>query len=219
MIINLENLNYGDWIVSIFKNEELQKVSREDIELQYRDHERQLEHIRKLFGDPSELIKNFSLTSIKFGFEIITDGWNRFFSTIITDKTIDLELRNECISASATLFEKLFTKSGFEELAFMWWDVLICDFFGYPTPSKAIDEDGTRLREAFFETLLKILKIENRICQLSALHGLGHLQHPKTKEVIEKYLKVSKSKFFDDLFVLYAQKAITGEMDKMNIKL
>jgi hypothetical protein len=39
-----------------------------------------------------------------------------------------------------------------------------------------------------FETLTKVLAIDSWICQGAALHGLGHLHHPGTKELIERFV-------------------------------
>jgi hypothetical protein len=40
-----------------------------------------------------------------------------------------------------------------------------------------------------FETLERILGLESIECQYAALHGLGHLHHPKTNDLIQRYIE------------------------------
>jgi hypothetical protein len=46
-----------------------------------------------------------------------------------------------------------------------------------------------QLQDVFFETLAKVLFLDSEPCQGAALHGLGHLHHPGTRELIERYLQ------------------------------
>jgi hypothetical protein len=40
----------------------------------------------------------------------------------------------------------------------------------------------------FFNALAKVLAVDSWVCQGAALHGLGHLHHPHTMELIERYI-------------------------------
>jgi hypothetical protein len=42
---------------------------------------------------------------------------------------------------------------------------------------------------SFFETLEQILSFDSETCQGPALHGLGHLHHPDTPALIDRYIK------------------------------
>ena len=44
------------------------------------------------------------------------------------------------------------------------------------------------MQDVIFETLSDLLKSDSTTCQGAALHGLGHLHHPKTPELINAYL-------------------------------
>ena len=44
------------------------------------------------------------------------------------------------------------------------------------------------MQDVMFETLLEILALESENCRAAALHGLGHLRHPKTEEAISEYI-------------------------------
>jgi hypothetical protein len=47
--------------------------------------------------------------------------------------------------------------------------------------------DERVLFETLLETLQQILALPNAICQCSALHGLGHLHHPRVKEIVTAF--------------------------------
>jgi hypothetical protein len=44
-----------------------------------------------------------------------------------------------------------------------------------------------------FATLGKILAVPSESCQTAALHGLGHLHHPDTNELVQSYLATNPS--------------------------
>lgn len=59
---------------------------------------------------------------------------------------------------------------------FMWWD-LVCD-----------DLEEPHLIEVCLEVLSDLLSIPDIRVQWSALHGLGHLRHPRRAEVVSKFM-------------------------------
>jgi hypothetical protein len=44
------------------------------------------------------------------------------------------------------------------------------------------------MQDVMFQTLVRILSLDSETCQTAALHGLGHLHHPETKTLIDRYL-------------------------------
>ena len=44
------------------------------------------------------------------------------------------------------------------------------------------------MQDVIFETLAKILELDSLRSQADALHGLGHLHHPQTEQLISKYI-------------------------------
>ena len=44
------------------------------------------------------------------------------------------------------------------------------------------------MQDVMFDALAEILQLESPSCQGSALHGLGHLHHPKTAQLISNYI-------------------------------
>ena len=61
-----------------------------------------------------------------------------------------------------------------------------------------------------FDTLSKILNLDSEACQIAALHGLGHLQHPHTEAVIRLYLAAHPE--LDLETKEYALAAIAGDI-------
>ena len=44
------------------------------------------------------------------------------------------------------------------------------------------------MQNVMFRTLADILFLDSQPCQAAALHGLGHLHHPDTRGLIQRYL-------------------------------
>ena len=48
--------------------------------------------------------------------------------------------------------------------------------------------EDERMQDVIFQTLTAILALDSDICQKAALHGLGHLHHPETENLITSYI-------------------------------
>jgi hypothetical protein len=69
----------------------------------------------------------------------------------------------------------------------MWWDSLCYDWHCGNRKREHGGED-LELQNVYFQTLTNVLAIDSWICQGAALHGLGHLHHPGTQELIERFV-------------------------------
>jgi hypothetical protein len=58
--------------------------------------------------------------------------------------------------------------------------------------------DGKQIAETMYQTLLRILALNHRGCQWSALHGLGHLHHPLGWLAAQSYLNVHRNELTDE---------------------
>ena len=87
----------------------------------------------------------------------------------------------------ATLFERLFVNEPLDTSVHMWWDSLC---YGWHCGNRSRERGGEdlELQDIFFRTLAKVLAIDSWICQGAALHGLGHLHHPDTGNLVERYI-------------------------------
>ena len=69
------------------------------------------------------------------------------------------------------------------------------------------DDPDPRVVASMIRALEDVLQVPAHHCQMSALHGLGHLSHPKKETIIRDFLA---SRNLDDEIVQYAEKAIAG---------
>jgi hypothetical protein len=70
------------------------------------------------------------------------------------------------------------------------------------------DHPDARIVEAMVRALAEVLLVPARHCQMSALHGLGHLRHESKEEIIRVFIDNCRDS--DNEIVEYAQKAIAG---------
>lgn len=132
----------------------------------------------RLFRDPEVLLDKYTAEQIEQGFCYLL-FWAGGLERWIWAKEIDSALRTECVMSMVNVFERLFSKQTYSEACYMWWD--------YLRNSEKNDPDP-KVKEAMLEALTQILNIDSADCQISALHGLGHLKHPEKPRLIEKFL-------------------------------
>lgn len=106
---------------------------------------------------------------------------------------VQLSHRIDCIRGMAAFFRSLVVPASrgradgqeddFQQACYMWWDI-------FPTKGAPICGPGTggepELHNACLDTMSEILSMPTELCQLSALHGLGHwhANHGEKVEVI-----------------------------------
>ena len=69
------------------------------------------------------------------------------------------------------------------ESAYMWWDGIV----GRPDP-----REYGEIGDALFEVMVEQLGIPHRISKFSGLHGLNHLQDPRTRRVVDEFQMAHK---------------------------
>ena len=105
---------------------------------------------------------------------------------LLKEKETAFERRAECLAAMGSLYRRLFSREGFERIAFKYWTPLT-----QPFGQEADDlerPDRERLREAMFKTLKGILSQPARSSFLSAANGLLLLRHPQGPEAMRQEL-------------------------------
>jgi hypothetical protein len=83
----------------------------------------------------------------------------------------------------ADLFTQLFANESLETSVQMWWDSLCYDWNSGNRDRSRGGEDAL-MQDVLFETLSELLNSDSETCQGAVLHGLGHLHHPRTEELI-----------------------------------
>jgi len=81
----------------------------------------------------------------------------------------------------------------------MWWDEILHDLDPMPKEYKfghaTLTPNQSQIVETIFLTLSRILAIDHRSCQICALHGLGHLYHASSEQLVQRYLDEHRNEF------------------------
>ena len=122
----------------------------------------------------------------------------------IFDPEVDLGLRIDCIESMYLPFRDVVANSAIgkrDSFYWMWWDMILHTFWqeadSYKFDYPALSDDGKQVVEAMYQTLLKILALDHLGCQWSALHGLGHLHHPRGADTAQRYLDLHRHELDD----------------------
>lgn len=160
----------------------------------------------------TSLFQNFAGTTSKYSAAQISHGiWAMFspsFSLmdVLWDPTIPLEKRLACIRSMASLFADFVAVNDAESLQkcfYMWWHIVVTGFWThqgqFETPDLSqLNPDAASLLETVFETLKQILAVPDPRVQGYALHGLGHLQHPGVRDLVQQYIDQNKDRFTEE---------------------
>jgi hypothetical protein len=163
-------------------------------------------YMTHLFRASNEFLKPYTDRQLETGFWFLMG--ERGFVRAIWNRDVPLELRQECVRSMEMLCKDFFDKRPIETAAFMWWDE-ICYDEGHCDPDRFRNENRG-VCEAIFEVLCKLLTSRSESCQKNALHGLGHLKHPRTADAIDSFLKTSPD--INPELKIYALKCKTGNV-------
>jgi hypothetical protein len=163
-----------------------------------------VEHLQTMCRTFSELTKVYSNEQVDQGLWAVF-GAGISCERFLFDPTVDLALRIDCIECMYLPFRDVIAHSAIDardSFYWMWWDMILHTFWNifYETDDRydALSDDGKRMLDAMYGTLLRILALNHRACQRSALHGLGHLHHPLGRETVQSYLDVHRRELTDD---------------------
>jgi hypothetical protein len=163
--------------------------------------EQQLQFATKLFQNSMFLLKEYSPEQINQGFWFLLSHVPGFgLADLIWKTELSWSLREKCIFSMVVPFQSIFSEIPEQDSCNMWWDLL--REFQQDRDQKVID--------AMFQAMKEILQSPILACQVSALHGLGHLEHADKREVIEEYLRQNEN--LDNETREYAIAAISGEV-------
>jgi hypothetical protein len=143
----------------------------------------------RLFRHPGFLTEKFSKSQLESGFWAIHGpALQCSVMWIISNTDLPFSLRQECIRSMLDLFKNLFAAEPLETSVQMWWDSLCYDW-ECGNRDRGRGGEDLALQDVLFETLANILALDSEICQGAALHGLGHLHHPRTQDLIQRFLE------------------------------
>jgi len=143
----------------------------------------------RLFTEPAFLLSQFDKSQLEQAFWAI-QSYNLECSVarIIWDSALPFSVREQCVRTMFHIFERLFAIEPLDTSAYMWWDSLCYDWH---CGNRSRDRGGEdqHMQDVMFQTLSQILELPSEHCQGAALHGLSHLHHPDTEELIAQFLK------------------------------
>jgi hypothetical protein len=162
-------------------------------------------HLTQLFSGFSAAVSRYSPLQISHGI------WAMFspsFSVMeaLWDSSVPLEKRSGCIRAMGKLFTDFVPSHDAEPLQkcfYMWWHIIVTGFWAHAgqfesADASKLDSEASTLLQTIFETLKQILEMPDPRTQGYALHGLGHLQHPGVRDLIQQYLDRNEGRFTDE---------------------
>ncbi|MFZ3214574.1 MAG: hypothetical protein WA192_00770 [Candidatus Acidiferrales bacterium] len=142
----------------------------------------------RLFRQPAFLLNQFSTAQLNQGLWAIHGGaLDCAVSCVVSDTDLPFAVREECVRSMADLFRLLFAGGLLQESSGMWWDSLCYDWH-CGTRNRERGGEDLRMQDVMFETLTKILRFDCEFCQFGALHGLGHLHHPRTWTLVHTFI-------------------------------
>lgn len=128
----------------------------------------------------------------------------------IFNSELDFNERTSLIKSIYSLYEYLFIDNEVEHHRHMLWDGIAYSYTtNYFPPSFDVNEKE-HIRNAMFETLQKILELPSIECQFAALHGLNHLRHKETEQVVMQYIKENPTLSEEEIY--YAKAYMRFEM-------
>jgi hypothetical protein len=211
----LDRLAYEEWLAFVFdhpaagKSEDRWYCQDDAASYYFKDSRLFLSRLGRLLIEPEILLAPYSLEQIKQGFWCFISAFE--LPDVLEDAGIPFEARAHCIAAFEPLYRRLFSRKGLEKIAFTYWEPLTYSFS--TRAGRPENDDHARVQEAMFKALSAILGHKERICFLSALHGLGHLRHPAASQAIRGALERREGLRAPDRD--YALACEKGEMDAL----
>ena len=145
------------------------------------DLEEMISNYTYLFMHPEVFHNRFSRDQLEQGFWMIIGFKDFSVSESLYHKDLSFDRQSACVKTMYPLFRDFFSIDRLGTSVWMWWDCVATpfnddaesEFHPFNTSST-----GHQLQQVIFDTLCKILMLENVACHFDAIHGLrpAHLQ-------------------------------------------
>jgi hypothetical protein len=191
--IGISQCSFEEFVAFLFARDAPDETEKRDlwywnVEVEF-DPQRTCRYYVRLFRHPSFLLDRFSNSQLEQGFWAIqSPTLNCSVSELIWNTDLSFAAREECVRSMLDLFTGLFASQPLDSSVHMWWDSLCFDWH-CGNRNRARGGEDESMQDAMFQTLSGILATDSVICQGPALHGLGHLHHPDTEQVVRQYLE------------------------------
>jgi hypothetical protein len=134
------------------------------------------------------------------------DEWDRllcglsfYAAEIIIRSGVELSDRVRLVRSLAAVLLKITPRVEGESEVLMFWDTIISFYYNHSLGP----EEVSALRGTFFDALAEQLRQPNKALQMSALHGLNHLEEPGTADLVASL----RDHFADDEVRLFSNAA------------
>jgi hypothetical protein len=195
--IDISGYSYDEFVSFVFDREIRARTGKYhpwyfDVEVAF-DANRLCEFYIRLFRNPDFLLGKYSKAQLEQGFWAIHGAaFDCSVQHLIWNTDVPFSERRECVKSMSDLFKRVFAAEPLETSVFMWWDS-ICYEWECGNRDRQRGGEDMSMQSVIFEVLAGLLQSDSEICQDAALHGLGHLHHPATQELIENYVKQRQS--------------------------
>jgi hypothetical protein len=192
---DIRGISFSEFVAFLFERE-VAPESNENAEKEYWYYSAEIAfeprevaaHYVRLFSEPNFLLSRYSKLQLEEGFWAIqSPNLGCGVQVLLWLEELPFAIREDCVRSMFHLFERLFSVEPLETSANMWWDSLCYDWH-CGNRSRARRGEDQLMQDVIFETLTKILTLDSVACQTAALHGLGHLHHPSTEQIINAYI-------------------------------
>ena len=166
-------------------------------------------HLTELFLKFGQIASKYSLAQVDQGIWGVWGTKLRLYEFLFAS-SIPLESRMSCIRSMYHVYSDYVSQLDrapdpeIESGIYMWWDFILHGFWGPSRPviagtyrgdASKLDAESRLLLDGLFDTLTQILAIPNWASQQSALHGLGHLYHPRGHDAVQRFIDTNPSGF------------------------
>lgn len=123
------------------------------------------------------------------------------YQRTLFDPAVDLEVRIQCVESMYRVYADVVAHlggDGKDGFYWMWWDYICHEVWADDYKEPTLSVDRQQILEAVMRTLVKILELPYRTCKWAALHGLGHADDPRVREIVQQYLDVHGAELSDE---------------------
>lgn len=149
-------------------------------------------HYIRLFRESARLLAMFPKSQLELGFSAIVSGCSFSMKKLIWNTDLAFAYRDRVVRSMFYLFRDFFSVEPLGYMANMWWDGL-CFEWEMGRRDRSNGGEDSAMQDVMFETMAKILSIDSMECRLAALHGLSHLHHPATPQLLRQYTSIFPS--------------------------
>jgi hypothetical protein len=188
-LVDIRGYSFDQFVAFVFDREIASDSSRSwywQIDVSF-DPQTLCGYYTQLFRQPEFLRDLYSVDQLEQGVWALQSYCDFSVQRIFWDEELDFEQRAQLVRAMFELFAALFSHEPLDSAVSMWWDSLCYDWHCKNRMREKGGED-LLMQDVMFETLSRILWLNSELCRGAALHGLGHLHHPLTENLISEFL-------------------------------